>query len=348
MDFKSDNIVGIHPQIMEAIVNANVGTEPSYGNDRYTIALQKRLTEIFETEVYVYLTGTGTAANGLSLSAITPVHGMIYSHAYAHVNTDECGAPELFSSGAKIVPLQGDNYKIDSNQLRQHIESSLSMRPHTSKPGCITLSQATECGTIYSLDELKAIADIAKHFDLPIHMDGARFTNSLITLGCSPAEATWRSGVDVLSFGATKNGAMAAEAVIFFNQKYTQDLDYKQKRAGQLFSKMRFLSCQFLAYLENDLWLKNAAHANEAALSLADIFIKHQLALEYKVEANEVFVRMPNKLAQYLQQNNGNFYEWERPNNFGLGLYRFVTSCFTKQENLQRLDEYLRQYIIKK
>ena len=148
MDFKSDNIVGIHPKTMEAIVNANVGVEASYGNDSYTIALQKRLSEIFETDVSIYLTGTGTAANGLALSAITPVHGMIYSHASAHVNTDECGAPELFTSGAKIVPLRGDNYKIDHNHLKQHIESSLSMRPHTSKPGCITLSQATDCGTI--------------------------------------------------------------------------------------------------------------------------------------------------------------------------------------------------------
>lgn len=218
------------------------------------------------------------------------------------------------------------------------------MRPHASKPGCITLSQATECGTIYSLDELKAITEIAKYHGLPIHMDGARFTNSLVTLGCSSAEATWKSGVDVLSFGATKNGATAAEAVIFFNQKYTQDLDYKQKRAGQLFSKMRFFSCQFLAYLENDLWLKNATHANGAALSLAEIFAKHKIELEYKVEANEVFVRMKTKLAEYLYQNNGSFYEWEGPNHNGDGLYRFVTSCFTKQKDLQQLDEFCLSY----
>jgi threonine aldolase len=218
------------------------------------------------------------------------------------------------------------------------------MRPHTSKPGCITLSQATECGTIYSLDELNSIASIAKDYQLPIHMDGARFTNSLITLGCSPAEATWKSGIDVLSFGATKNGAMAAEAVIFFNQEYASDMDYKQKRAGQLFSKMRFLSCQFLAYLKDDLWLKNAKHANDAALNLASIFLKNNINLEYKVQANEVFVRMPNLLAQYLNKNNGSFYEWEKANELGLSLYRFVTSCFTKEEDLKLLDECLKQY----
>ena len=269
---------------------------------------------------------------------------MIYSHASAHVNTDECGAPELFTSGAKIIPLRGDNYKIDINHLRQHIESSLSMRPHTSKPGCITLSQATECGSIYSLDELRAIAEVAKHHNLPIHMDGARFTNSLITLGCSPAEATWKSGIDVLSFGATKNGAMAAEAVIFFNKKYTQDMDYKQKRAGQLFSKMRFLACQFLAYFEHDLWLKNATHANAMALNLVEIFEKHQLKVEYKVEANEVFVRMKVNLAEYLQQNNGSFYEWEGPNHNGEALYRFVTSFLSKKEDLNQLDEHLKNF----
>jgi threonine aldolase len=305
---------------------------------------KKKLTEIFETDVSIYLTGTGTAANGLALSAITPVHGIIYSHASAHVNADECGAPELFTSGAKIVPLRGDNYKIDINHLKQHIESSLAMRPHTSKPASITVSQATECGTIYSLDELREIYSIAKHHGVAVHMDGARFTNSLITLGCSPAEATWKSGIDVLSFGATKNGAMAAEVVIFFNKKYTQDIDYKQKRAGQLFSKMRFLSCQFLAYFEDDLWLKNASHANAAALSLSNIFIKHKLGLEYKVEANEVFVRMPKKIAEYLYKNNGSFYEWENPDYDGNGLYRFVASCFTKQEDLDRLDEYLNIY----
>ena len=341
MDFKSDNIVGVHPQIMDAIANANIGVEASYGNDSYTIKLQKKLAEIFETEVSLYITSTGTASNSLALSALTPTHGVIYSHVNAHVNTDECGAPELFTGGAKIIPITGDNCKIDNVNLKQCIEAAHSMRPHTSKPACITVSQATECGTIYKINELKEIADLAKHYELPIHMDGARFTNSLVTLGCSPAEATWKSGVDVLSFGATKNGAMAAEAVIFFNQKYAHDFDYKQKRAGQLFSKMRFFSCQFLAYFENDLWLKNAAHANSAALSLASIFLNHGLKLEYPVEANEVFVRMSTKLAEYLYQNQGNFYEWEKPNHNNEGLYRFVTSCFTDEKSLNQLDVFL-------
>lgn len=344
VDFKSDNIVGVHPQIMEAIVSANVGIEASYGNDYYSLQLKQKLAEIFETEVSFFLTNTGTAANGLALSGLTPAYGAIYSHTHAHVNTDECGAPELFTSGAKIIPIQGINCKIDSEYLQQHIEAAYSMRPHAIKPSCISVSQATEGGTIYKLDELRKIADIAKKYELPIHMDGARFTNSLVTLGCSPAEATWKSGIDVLSFGATKNGAMAAEAVIFFNQKHTKDIDYKQKRAGQLSSKMRFFSCQFLAYFENDLWLKNAAHANAAGAKLASIFQKHQLKLEYPVEANEIFVRIPTKLAEYLYQNNGNFYEWEKQEDNKDGLYRFVTSCFTSGEQLNQLDVYLSRF----
>ncbi len=346
MDFKSDNIVGIHPQIMDAIVNANVGVEASYGKDNYSVKLKQRLSEIFETEVSVFLTSTGTAANGLALSALTPPHGAIYSHIHAHVNTDECGAPELFTSGAKIIPIQGNNCKIDSEYLQLHIEAACSMRPHAIKPSCITLSQATECGTIYKLDELRKIADIAKKYELAIHMDGARFTNSLITLGCSSAEATWKSGIDVLSFGATKNGAMTAEAVIFFNQKYVKDVDYKQKRAGQLSSKMRFFACQFLAYFENDLWLKNATHANTSAIKLASVFQKHKLKLEYPVEANEVFARIPTKLVEYLYQNNGNFYEWEKHEVNKDGLYRFVTSCFTSEENLKQLDNCLTAFFV--
>ena len=339
MDFKSGNIVKIHPQILQAIIEANIGVEPSYGNDSYSKKLQHRLSEIFETEVSIYLTSTGTAANSLALSALTPGHGLIYSHVHAHVNSDECGAPNLFSNGAKIIPISGNNCKIDPIELEDHIKSSYSMRPHSSKPSCITVSQATECGTIYHLNELKHLAEIAQKHELAIHMDGARFTNSLVTLNCTPAEATWKSGVDILSFGATKNGAMAAEAVIIFNKKYDYDFDYRQKRAGQLFSKTRFFSCQFLAYLENELWLKNALHANKTALRLSSVFSKNNLKVEYPVEANEVFVRMPSNLASHLYKNNGSFYEWRAPDNNGNnGLYRFVTSCFTTEDELSKLD----------
>lgn len=344
MQFKSDNIVGVHPQIMQAIISANIGAEASYGNDSYTKLLKAKLSEVFEKDVIIYLTSTGTAANSLALSALTPTHGVIYSHINAHVNTDECGAPEFFSDGAKLVSLQGDNCKINANNLRTAIESAISMRPHTSKPGCITITQATEHGTIYQLAELKEISNIAKEFELPIHMDGARFANSLVTLGCTPAELTWKSGIDVLSFGATKNGALAAEAVIFFNHKYANDFDYKQKRAGQLFSKMRFFSAQFLAYFEDNLWLKNAMHANNSAIELEAIFRKYNLKIDYPVEANEIFVRLHHKLAEHLYNNNASFYEWEKTSNGTESLYRFVTSFLTSKEHLNQMEEHILEF----
>ena len=175
-------------------------------------------------------------------------------------------------------------------------------------------------------------------------MDGARFTNALVAIGCTPAELTWKSGIDVLSFGATKNGAMAAEAVIYFNKKYAYDADYRQKRMGQLTSKMRFFSCQWLAYFENELWLKNAASANKYAQDLARVFMKYNLQIEYLVEANEVFVRMPKEMADYLYQSKASFYEWSNEDIKGYKLYRFVTSCFTNNMEINILEDFIKSY----
>jgi threonine aldolase len=189
------------------------------------------------------------------------------------------------------------------------------------------------------LQELESIKKIAKKYRLPIHMDGARFAGSLAHLGCTPAELTWKSGIDVMSFGATKNGALTGEAVVFFNPKYTQDFDYRQKRAGQLMSKMRFFSCQFLAYFKDDLWLHNASHANDMAQELADIFVSQGFKLKHPVQSNEVFVCLPEKIAKNLQDNGSSFYEWGVP---GSNLYRFVTSCFTQNSDLEVLKKHLR------
>jgi threonine aldolase len=338
MNFKSDNIVGVHPKIMAAILQANSGTEGSYGNDSYSLALKEKFCEIFETEVAIYLTSTGTAANSLALSALVPPYGGIYCHEHAHINTDEAGAPELFTGGAKLISVPGENGKLDVDYIRNHIEAANSLRPHISKPACISISQATEYGTIYQPDELKEIAELAKFYNLNLHMDGARFANSLVTLGVSPA--TWKSGVDAMSFGATKNGAMAAEAIIFFNPQDAIEFDYYHKRGGQMMSKMRFFACQLLAYLEDDLWLQNATHANSMAVALREIFAKHNIEIAYPVEANEVFVRLSPKISEYLYKNGGGFYEWGTP---GCGLYRFVTSCFTDQKDLQLLDNCIKQ-----
>lgn len=336
MHFASDNIIGVHPNIMRALDKANQGIASSYGNDELSALLTSQLAKLFETDLTVYTVTTGTIANCLSLSALVQPHHFIYCHDHAHINTDECGAPELFTGGAKLKGLPGANGKIDLKQLEQHLAETAYLRPHMNKPGCISISQATECGTVYTLAELKAIADLAKSHSLPIHMDGARFANSLIKLGCSPAEATWQAGIDVLTLGATKNGALAAEAIIFFNNDYAKDFDYKLKRGGQLLSKARFFACQLLAYLDNDLWLQNARHANMMAAKLAALFTSYDLQIAFPVEANEVFVYLPRQLANYLQEQGASFYEWSP---LTTNLYRFVTSCFSTDQDINLLAE---------
>jgi threonine aldolase len=336
MNFKSDNVVPASPEILKALMQANHGTEVSYGEDSYSIALQKKLSEIFEKDVQIYLTNTGTAANSLALSALVQPYQTIYCHEESHLNTDESGAPVFFTGGSQFSLCGGANGKLDVNHLNELITTAQSIRPHAQKPGCISVTQATECGTVYSLAELKAIHEVVKNAGIPMHMDGARFTNALVTLGCTPAELTWKAGVDVMSFGATKNGALCAEAVIFFNPKYAEDFDYRHKRAGQLMSKSRFFACQLLAYLDQDLWLKNARHANTMAQKLAGVFGSYGIEIVYPIESNELFVTLSANTAQKLEQFGCGFYEWGSPNS---GLYRFVTSFYTKEADINGLEE---------
>ncbi len=335
MNFKSDNVVPVSPEIIQAIIEANQGTASSYGADDYSLKLQKQLSEVFEKDVVVYLTNTGTAANCLALSSLIDPFEIIYCHHEAHINTNECGAPELYTGGAKLVTLDGINGKINPHFLNEKILHSLSLKPHGQKPGCISITQATEHGTIYTIQELIEINTIAKKYNMPMHMDGARFANSLVALNCSPAEITWKVGIDVISFGATKNGAMCAEAIIFFNHKYAENFDYMHKRTGQLMSKSRFFSCQFLAYLQQDLWLKNARYANFMAKQLAQIFDKYNIEIIYPVESNQLFVKLSSKYVKHLRQNNCGFYGWGSPD---AEIYRFVTSFFTSNDDLMELD----------
>ncbi len=336
MNFKSDNVVGIQPAIIDAILKANVGAANSYGKDPSSDELKIKCSELFETDVAVYLTNTGTAANCLGLSALAKPYETICCHQEAHINTDECGALGLFTGGAKLVTFPGENGKIDLNALTQYIDGASLHHPHGGKPSSISISQATECGTVYKLQELQAISEFAKSRGLSLHMDGARFANSLVTLNCSPAEATWKAGVDVMTFGATKNGTMAGEAIIFFNQKYAEGFDYIHMRAGQLASKMRFFSCQFLAYLEDNRWLKNASHANTMAQKLLTLFNHHGIKAKYPVEANELFVTLSKETAEHLRSNGVGFYDWGLPGN---GLYRFLTSCFTNDHDIESLRD---------
>jgi threonine aldolase len=307
MNFCSDNVAGASPEIVEAIARANRGPAMPYGNDPWTERVEKRLAEIFEREVAVFPVATGTAANVLCLSALTPPWGTIYCHAESHIAVDECGAPEFFTGGAKLALIEGAAGKIDVGDLKPAGAGIV----HHTQPASVSLTEATEAGTLYTEAEIGAVAAVCRSHGLGLHMDGARFANALVALGCTPAELTWKAGVDALSFGATKNGAIAAEAAIFFDKAKAAAIGYRRKRGGHLFSKMRFLSAQLEAYLEGDLWLRNARHANLMAKRLAEGLAPLPGArLAYAVEANEIFVSLPERAIAGLEAKGFRFYRW--------------------------------------
>ena len=297
--FASDNVAGACPEVLDALMKANEGDSAPYGNDDYSKVLQEKFSEIFEKEVIVYPTASGTAANALALSTMTPVFGNIYCHKLAHINTDECGAPEFYTGGAKLIPLTGINGKITPEELEKNISGTGIV--HHTQPSSVSITQVCETGEVYELDEIKKIADVAHKHKLNMHMDGARFANALVALNCTPAEMTWKSGIDVLSFGATKNGCIAAEAIIFFKPELVGNISFLMKRAGHLLSKMRFVSAQLDAYISNDVWLKNAKQANEMGKKLSDGLVKHNsIKLAYPTQANEVFAKFPRKMIEHL------------------------------------------------
>jgi threonine aldolase len=301
----------------------------SYGADDWSARLTAKACELFEREVAIFPVTTGTAANALALSQIAPPYGAVYCYAAAHIVTDECGAPEFFTGGAKLIGLPAGNGKITPAQLSQALGFADEMGVHHVKPGAVSLTQATEWGTVYSRAEIAALTALAGQCGLPVHMDGARFANALVQLGCSPAEATWKAGVDVLSLGATKNGALCAEAVVFFDAALAADFDRRRKRAGHLWSKFRFLSAQLLAYLDNDLWLENARHANLMAARLAKgLQALPGAKLLQPVEANEVFVEFSERVTAALE-GQFKFYRWPlHVSEYGVAI-RLVTSYAT-------------------
>ena len=297
--FASDNVAGACPEVLDALMKANEGDSAPYGNDDYSKVLQEKFSEIFEKEVIVYPTASGTAANALALSTMTPVFGNIYCHKLAHINTDECGAPEFYTGGAKLIPLTGINGKITPEELEKNISGTGIV--HHTQPSSVSITQVCETGEVYELDEIKKITDVANKHKLNTHMDGARFANALVALNCTPAEMTWKSGIDVLSFGATKNGCIAAEAIIFFKPELVGNISFLMKRAGHLLSKMRFVSAQLDAYISNDVWLKNAKQANEMGKKLSDGLVKHNSTkLAYPTQANEVFAKFPREMIEHL------------------------------------------------
>ncbi|MCA0434708.1 MAG: low specificity L-threonine aldolase [Proteobacteria bacterium] len=345
MNFGSDNQYGVDPRILQAIVDANARlTDTSYCHDDGAKAVDARLSAIFETEVKAFLVVNGTGANSLALSAITPPHGGVFCHEGSHINEDECNCPELFTGGAKLLALPGAHSKLQPATVTEKLKR-FGHGEHAPKPSALSLTNATEAGTVYSPAEVKALADVVKPHGMKLHMDGARFANALVALGCSPAEMTWKAGVDVLSFGGTKNGAMLLEAVVFFNLPLADDFLYRRKRAGQLVSKGRYLSAQMLAYLQDDVWLANARRANRLAQVLAKgLSQSNRVRITNPVEANEVFAVMPKATYEAVQAKGAHFYDWPLD---GLGNdeihCRFVTSFATPEEHVNQFLALMRE-----
>ena len=339
MNFLSDNAAPVAPAILDAIVQANEGFARAYGDDDWTQSVEHRLAELFEHEVAMFLVPTGTAANALALSHVAPPWGAVLCHANSHVATDECGAPEFFGGGLKLVELRGGNGKITTETLKRSLAEQFGHSPHQMVASALSITQATEMGTVYRPDEIAALCEIAHERSLVVHMDGSRFANALVRLSATPAQATWQSGIDVLSFGATKAGALAAEAVVFFDPKRAIFMAERRKRAGHLLSKHRFLAAQFAAILADDRWIGLARHANLMADQLLAKLAAVGLAPVWPVEANLVFVAMPRALDARLKASGARYYGRSSTSlklNPDQILARLVTSFATKEDEIER------------
>lgn len=326
MRFFSDNAAAACPEAMAAIVEAN-RLDTAYDGDSYSARLNEAFSEVFETEVQAMWVATGTAANSLALAALCPPHGSIICHRDAHIQNDECGAPEFFTHGAKLLLGEGPGAKL----LPATVEALLATirnDVHQVHPHALSITNATEYGLIYTPDEVAALGQVAKARGLGFHMDGARFANAVARLGCSPADLTWRAGVDALSFGFVKNGGLSAEALIFFGDADFRASLYRRKRAGQLLSKGRYLAAQILAMLKDDVWLRNARAANDAAARLAAAAGDR---LVYPAEANEVFLKVSAAEAVTLRSQGFDFYDW------GVGEARLVTAWDSKPDEVEAL-----------
>ena len=348
MIFSSDNWAGAHPKIAASLLRHAGGYEAAYGNGELDKAISQRFDEIFEQEVAVFFAATGTAANALSMSACSRIGGVAFCHAEAHMTVDEFGAMGFFTGGARTAPVPGALGRIDPQALDRAITRFSHDLAPAGQPMAVTITQATEIGTVYSPDDIAAISAVAKKHGLPLHMDGARFANALAALDVTPAEMTWKSGVDILSFGGTKNGCWMAEAIIVLKPELGGDLQILRQRAGQLFSKSRFMAAQFEAYLADGLWLETARHANAMAARLADVLgTSNRVRLAWEPEANEVFAILACEKAEQMRAAGARFHEWGQPQSFGgdvpdgEAIYRFVTSFATTAEEVDRFGELL-------
>lgn len=313
MNFASDNAGPAHPRVMAALVKANEAHAAPYGFDRWTEAATTRIREVFEApEATVLLVATGTAANSLALATLARPWDAVLCAETAHIQTDECNAPEFFSGGAKLLPIAAPQAKLTAHSLRAALRS-VGEDLHAPQRGPVSITQATEKGTVYTPDEIRDLAWVAHEFGSRVHMDGARFANALVTLGCTPAEMTWRAGVDALSFGGTKNGLLGAEAIILFDPALGREMELRRKRSGHLFSKHRYLGAQMLAYLADGLWLEMARAANRSLGRLVEGLRTLGCTPLWEPAANLVFVRLPRNVHQRLRAAGAAYHLWEGP-----------------------------------
>jgi threonine aldolase len=343
MNFISDNTAGASAPVMAAIANANDGTASAYGTDAWTSRVENLFAGIFEHDVAVFLVASGTAANSLALASITRPWGAVLTHEESHVADDECGAPEFFSDGAKLVGLPGAGNKISPDLVTKALARMREGALHQVQPQALAITQATECGRIYTPAEVRALKDAGAARGLTLHMDGARFANALVALGCTPAEITWKAGVDVLSFGGTKNGCWAAEAVIFFDPARADEMKWRRKRAGHTLSKGRLIGAQFEGLLGGGHWLDLARHANAMAKRLADALTAQGIALAWPCEANAVFPILSPALQQSLKAAGVSYLPWSQtalPGDVvlkeGEVVGRFVMAFSTREDDVER------------
>jgi threonine aldolase len=337
ISFASDNYAGICPEAWRAMKSANQGYATSYGDDQWTAKACERLREIFETDCEVFFVFTGTAANSLALASLCHSYHSIICHEMSHLETDECGAPEFFSNGTKVHLVPGANGKVDLAAVEHTVHKRSDI--HYPKPRVLSVTQATELGTVYSVDELMAIGELARKLSLRLHMDGSRFANAVASLGVSPKEITWQAGVDVLCFGGAKNGLAMGEAIVFFDRELAVEFDYRCKQAGQLAAKMRFLAAPWIGMLEDGAWIRHAAHANHCAREIEKaVKTIPGVRVMFPCEANSVFLEMPPAMVERLRQRGWHFYSF-----IGSGGARFMCSWETRQEDIDALVADLRE-----
>jgi len=326
LNFQSDNQSTVFPEVIDYLSEVNKNSSPAYGVDEVTKLATNMLTDLFETNLKVVFVSSGTAANSIALSSICPPYGGIFCSDNAHIGGDECGAPEFFSGGAKLLPIPTVDALIRDKDLTKKINNYGLHGIHEILPSAISLTQASELGTIYNPDDIHKITNTAKKYNLKTHMDGARFSNACASLNCKPSELTWKNGIDILSLGTTKNGTISCEAIIVFNQEIIDDIERRQKRSGHLWSKNRFMAAQIIKWIEDDRWIKAAKKANFQAQSIMNSLKKlNYVNIEYNVDINMVFACIPKKVQDLLYDNHVMFNPWYGKKN----LTRFVTSWDT-------------------